>query len=348
VSHTTFAPRPEPYQVLEGAIQEWGGLPHAAVCNTGTAALHLAFESLRLPPGSAVLVPTFAFVACARAVTLAGLTPVFIDCGDDLNIDLCLAEGLLAQGGINPPPSALLLVNTYGRLCDLEKAHFLARKYHLRTVEDCAESHGSVYPPSCSAVLEDRFPDARTWSFYRNKIVCGEEGGAVAFHSPRLADRARSLRSQGYAPGGRWEHEPRGMNYRLTNAQANLILSSLQNVNHNLYLRGRVENAYNTHCPDLWRMPKRDVPWVYDIRIPHLSSHLQTSLLLNLKCEGIEARPGFKPLHTQREYEGHRRNLWGLAERASREVVYLPCGPEVSEESCRKAFEVIRSVTSGL
>lgn len=87
----------EAYQRLEKEWAEFNGLDSAGMvaCSSGTAALHLALEAFRLPPGSEVLVPDYTMVACPRAVAMAGLTPVFVDCDKRLLMDLQLLEKLL-------------------------------------------------------------------------------------------------------------------------------------------------------------------------------------------------------------------------------------------------------------
>src|SRR5262245_15578515 len=103
----------EAYQELEQALGRWVGNPNVVVCSSGTAALHLALEALPIPKGSLVLVPDFTMIACARAVTLAGLTPNFIDCGDDLLMDPTAAF-LAAPADAR----AIMPVHVYGRRCN--------------------------------------------------------------------------------------------------------------------------------------------------------------------------------------------------------------------------------------
>ena len=75
------------FEILEERFQEYLGLASCVGCSSGTAALHLALESLFLSPGSEVILPDYTMVACARAVVLAGMKPVFGDCLDNLCIN---------------------------------------------------------------------------------------------------------------------------------------------------------------------------------------------------------------------------------------------------------------------
>jgi len=66
-------------------------LKYVPVLNSGTACLHLAMRVL----GVDVISPTAAFIAAVNPVTYMGAEPVFMDCGDDINIDPDKLESFL-------------------------------------------------------------------------------------------------------------------------------------------------------------------------------------------------------------------------------------------------------------
>ena len=55
------------------------GAPEFVALSSCTAALHLALNALRLPPGSAVLTTPITFVSTNAAILYEKLTPVFCD-----------------------------------------------------------------------------------------------------------------------------------------------------------------------------------------------------------------------------------------------------------------------------
>lgn len=345
----------KPHEQLEREWAEWNGLDPAGMvaCSSGTAALHLALEALQLPPGSEVIVPDYTMIACARAVTLAGLTPVFVDCDERLLMDFSLV----------PPPSqaisALMAVHVYGRRFPLD--HF-SPNWGIKYIEDLAEGHG-IKPSS--------FTDAACWSFYRNKIVAGEEGGAVWFKDPAHARRARRLRCLGFNQVNDYTHIPRGHNYRMSDAHADLVLESLYgsgslagpnryNAVGKILARKEIEGWYDAACPPEWRMPRRDAVWVYDVLLPWKMStvggpRFSQVVATALQAEGVEARPGFVPMHEQEEYRGCRfvGRVEGVAggevvhypmsSQMAQRVVYLPVQPGITTEAeCRRAMDLIR------
>jgi dTDP-4-amino-4,6-dideoxygalactose transaminase len=323
-------PSLEPYQRLEEEFGKWAGCENVVAVSSGTAALHLALEALRLPPGSEVLLGDFNMVACARAVAMAGLVPVFIDCGHDLLIDKQFAGAAITDN-----TSAVMLVNIYGRLCDLTHFALLSQKHGIAVVEDCAESHGANHVTTWK-------PHARAWSFYRNKVVAGEEGGAVAFRDPLDAILARQLRSLGFTDAHDFNHVPRGHNYRLANTAATLILHSLERAEANIRKRSEIEGWYDALCPQEWKMPPRAAKWVYDLRLPGMDHPQQNEIVKRLQAAGIQARHGFKTMSSQPEFKDCRLVGNGAAYRAAREVIYLPISPgATTKESVQLAFNVL-------
>lgn len=324
----------EPYQELEAALGEWvdrKGM--TVVCSSGTAALHLALEAMRLPPGSKILIPNFTMVACARAAVLAGLEPVFVDPWEDLLLDVNLAyKACNTIAGIK----AIMPVHVYGRRCDMDSIHDLAKEFDLRVVEDLAEAHG---------IDPDRRTDAACWSYYKNKIVAGEEGGSVAFRDADKAELAKQLRSLGFTPAHDFHHIPRGHNYRLANALAVPILESLSNLTFNSSRRRSAERIFEEACPADWRQPTRNVVWVYDIRIPGLSGSEQDRIVAALNKAGIPARHGFKPLAEQAEFKGCTTMSNGRIDSISCEVLYFAVSsPSAAKIAAPKAFEVIKRI----
>ena len=328
----------EAFQRLEREFAAFNGLDPAGMvaCSSGTSALHLAFEAMRLPAGSEVLVPDYNMVACPRAVTLAGLVPAFVDCDERLLMSMRHAGEAYRENETR----AVLFVHIYGRRYDVNRFAWAAVNHveppGIAIVEDLAEAHG---------VKPHLQTDAAAWSFYRNKIIAGEEGGAVWFRDPAHAALARELRTLGFTAAHDYTHTPRGHNYRLSNAHADLILDSLHHYPRNLAERRRLEAAYDRHCPAEWRMPPRQAPWVYDLRIPGMARPQQIEVVRTLQAAGFSARFGFWPMSRQEEYQGCRVVGNGNAVRLASEVVYLPLTPgQVTEDGCQRAMEIIARI----
>ncbi len=318
----------QPYEKFEQEFSKWMGYSpdQMVACNSGTAALHLAIEVLGLAGCPfQFTVPSYAFISCARAVTLAKVNPIFVDCTDELNIDINKIS--FSSGGI-------LAVHTYGRRVEMGEIH---RQFKTQfVIEDMAEMHG---------IVPDLRSHAACWSFHRNKIICAEEGGMVALRDLKHADTARRMRNLGLSDSFDFIHTPRGMNYRLTNAQAVILLNSLNYVEENLEDRRKIEAVYEELIPREWKMPTRDVAWVYDLRIPGMTHEIQRPLVRELNAKGIAARCGFYPLNKQVEY-CYLGFSCPNAERLAQEIIYLPVNPTMTPDDVKRNVSTLRECVS--
>jgi dTDP-4-amino-4,6-dideoxygalactose transaminase len=321
---------PQPYELLEKELAEWAGQDDMVVCSSGSAALHLALEALELPLGSKILVPEFTMIACARSVVLAGHVPVFVDCGDDLLLDHHKVTEVINHVG------AIMAVHIYGRRSDMNWLTSLGKP----VIEDLAEAHGVTPHPKSAAAC---------WSFYRNKIVAGEEGGAVCFprvnsgllswSNPLYPEIARELRCQGFSYEHDFIHRPRGCNYRLSNANAEIIRESLlpQQVKSELQWRRDLETQYNDLLNQFCQRPYRDAPWVYDLFHPRAHE-----LVTILNEQGIQARRAFAPMSMQPEFAAPYTHLKAYTAYGS--TLYLPLDPGTPA----KEMELAAATINGL
>jgi dTDP-4-amino-4,6-dideoxygalactose transaminase len=323
-------------------------------CSSGTAALHLALESLLCGrTKSAVgLTCDYNMVAVPRAMVMADLEPAFIDCDHVGLMDTWTvnSEGKskLTQMVDDCMKSrrwvgAIVVTHLFGRSVNMNKVHHdvqaLREQYNrdIVVVEDMAQLHG---------VAPDERSNAACWSFYKNKVYHGEEGGAVAFPAREKSayETSQSLRSLGNLVQdgmNTYYHQARGHNYRLADCLADKILESLdgkpfshRRVQENLY-----DELLKPRIPDCIQ-PKRISPWMYDLRLRAIFPMRRIEAVRRMNAEGIEARLGFKPMSVQPEFQG----LHSVNEKAHRlggEVILLPMGEKVYDSTIERAVEIL-------
>ena len=70
---------------FEEDTAQYLGVKHAIVVNNGTMADMVALGALKVkyPDKTEVIIPAYTFIAQTNAVFMNGLTPVFVDVGDD-------------------------------------------------------------------------------------------------------------------------------------------------------------------------------------------------------------------------------------------------------------------------
>src|SRR2546421_11745663 len=124
---------------FERGFAELCGTRHAIVCNSGTAALHLALVALGVEPGDEVIVPTMTFVASANAVRYCGATVRLVDSlPDTWNLD---PDDVKRK--FSPRTKAVMPVHLYGQPADMTPILELAEEHGVAVVEDAAEAHGA-------------------------------------------------------------------------------------------------------------------------------------------------------------------------------------------------------------
>lgn len=290
---------------FERSFADYNGVSHGVACSSGTAALTLALRALDIGPGDEVIVPEFTMIASAWAVTYTGATPVFVDCADDLNIDVSKIEEK-----ITPRTKAVMPVHVYGRRCDMDAVMDLAHQYNLRVVEDSAEAHG-IRPVG----------DIACYSLYANKIITSGEGGVCLTDDSRLADQLAHLRAMAFTKDHSFLHRKLAYNFRMTAMQAAVALAQVERIDDILARRREIESRYDQGLKDvrgITLMPPRDVVWMYDVR-----AERREELRAYLKTEGIETRLFFKPMSRQ---PGYHDPVWPYlnATRFSTDGLYLP------------------------
>ncbi|MEU2602899.1 DegT/DnrJ/EryC1/StrS family aminotransferase [Streptomyces hirsutus] len=290
---------------FETAFAEYNGSAHGVACSSGTTALTLALRALGVGPGDEVIVPEFTMIASAWAVSYTGATPVFVDCGDDLNIDVSRIEEK-----ITPRTKVIMPVHIYGRRCDMDPIMDLAHQYGLRVVEDSAEAHG-VRPVA----------DIACFSLFANKIITAGEGGICLTDDPYLTEQMAHLRAMAFTKDHSFLHKKLAYNFRMTSMQAAVALAQTEQLDSILATRREIERRYDeglSGIDGITLMPPRDVLWMYDLRADR-----RDELMDFLKDEGVETRLFFKPMSRQ---PGYLDPVWPSlnASRFSEDGFYLP------------------------
>jgi perosamine synthetase len=292
-------------------------------CNSGTNALYIALLALGVGKGDEVLVPSYTMIATAWAVTYTGATPVFIDCADDLNMDVSLIEE-----AISPNTKAIIPVHIYGRRCDMYTINEIADNHNLFVIEDMAEAHG-IIPMS----------DIACYSFYGNKILTTGEGGMCLTHSRHLADSMRSYANMYFDKDRTMIHPKIGHNFRITNLQSAVGYAQVQRISEILEKRDKIQHWYNKYLKAIYLMPLREVVWQYDIDCGDRRDIIKQTLA----DKGIESRFGFKPMEQQPMYFYEKYNLLNSYKWSNR-ILYLPTFYDITEKQVKEICQIINEI----
>lgn len=180
-------------EAFEAQLAGFSGTKFCVGVGSGTSALYLALKALGVGPGDEVITTPLSWVATLNAIHATGATPVFVDIGDDLNIDAALIEAALT-----PCTKAVVPVHFTGRLCDMGRIMDIAGGNGLVVVEDAAQALGA----EMDGKMAGAFGEAGAFSFNPMKVFSGfGEAGAVVTDNEEAAERLRSLRYLGTVEG---------------------------------------------------------------------------------------------------------------------------------------------------
>ena len=123
---------------LEQEFAAYTGAGHCVGVGSGLDALWLAIRALEISRGDEVIVQGNTYIASVMGITMNGATPVFIEPDKFYQIDVDQIEAK-----ITPRTKAVMVVHLYGQVAQMDRIVDLCRKYQLRLIEDCAQSHGA-------------------------------------------------------------------------------------------------------------------------------------------------------------------------------------------------------------
>lgn len=326
---------------FENQFAEYCGCKYGiAVCN-GTIALHLALIGLGIGKGDEVIVPTFTMIASAFAVCYTGAKPVFVDADKDTwNIDVKKIEEKITS-----KTKAIMPVHIFGKMCDMDAIHALAKKYNLYVLEDAAEAHGASY----HGVKAGASSDIAAFSFFANKNITTGEGGMVVTNNKEFYDRARYFKNVCFPLDGprNYQHEDIGYNYRMSNVVAAIGLAQVEKADDYKEMRIRNHQLYKKYLSDVPGIlfqsePDKDcidVCWMNTIVIdPAKYGHYKDELIAHLKENEIDTRLLFTGMHKQKammDYGCDCSGEYPVCEWLTENGFYLPSSSSLTEEQIK-------------
>ena len=290
LSHGRIVLGPEVSQ-LEERIAEYSRKKYAVGVNSGTDALYLALRSLDVGPGDEVITTPMSWIATLNAIVLCGATPVFVDIGEDLNINAHLVEA-----AITPRTKVILPVHYTGKLCDITRIVEVADRHQVIVVEDAAQSFGA----RLNSAVAGSSGYVNCFSMNPMKVLNAYgEAGAVVTDDPDLCDKLVSLRYAGTVD--REDCHYPSLNGRIDTLQAAMLLVNLRYLEDKIARRRAMAEFYSQALGEVVICPKEEsgsfsVYYTYTIiaeQRDRLADHLAT--------KGIETKihhPILMPYHT--------------------------------------------------
>ena len=299
---------------------------YSIAVSSGTAALEIAVKALGIKKNDEVLVPNFTIISNALAVIKQKAKPVLLDCNlENWNIKI---EDI--EKKITKKTKAIIITHIYSFPNDMDKILKICRRKKILVIEDAAEVIGLNYKnKKCGS-----FGDISTFSFYANKQITTGEGGMISVNKLDLFNKCKSLRNLCFGKINRFNHNDIGWNYRMTNLQAALGLSQINNINQIVKKKMLIGRRYYKNLSNnknLQILPptnsySKNIYWVVGIVIK--SKKMKARLLSKKLIKfGIMTRPFFWPMHEQEIFKKmklFKKNNFKNSTYLSRYGLYLP------------------------
>lgn len=219
---------------FEKEFAEYLGAKYCVGVASGLDALKIAIHLLGIGKGDEVIVQGNTYIATVMGITENGAVPVFVEPDNYNNIDVEKIESRISSR-----TKAIMVVHLYGQAANMDSIMQLAKKYHLKVVEDCAQSHGAEWKGKKTGT----FGDISCFSFYPTKNMGAfGDAGAIVTNNRMLAEQAKVYRN--YGSNKKYHNEIVGLNSRMDEIQAGMLRIRLKYIDEVISERRRIAEKY--------------------------------------------------------------------------------------------------------
>jgi perosamine synthetase len=337
------------HERFEKAFSHYIGTKYAMALPSCTSAIHLSLLSFGIGKGDEVIIPDLTWIATAAPITYVGAVPVFADCDEKT---WCISPDNF-QECITPKTKAVIPVDLYGNMPEMDAIRDIAEDRHLAIIEDAAEAIGSEFHGKRAG----SFGDTGVFSFHGSKTLTTGEGGMLVTGREDIYQRCLALRDHGRAPGEKmfWNAEV-GFKYKMSSMQAALGLAQLERIEELVDRKRQIFTWYQKNLQPVEGITLNCEPsgtknsyWMVTAIFDPKFGLFKEDIMRMMKEKGIDLRPFFYPLSSQPAYtaltsarKARRRN--NVAYRISPYGVNLPCGMNMDEERVEFVFNAIKEV----
>jgi dTDP-4-amino-4,6-dideoxygalactose transaminase len=294
----------------------------------GTDAIYVILKSLGIGKGDEVITAANSWISSSETITQTGASCVFADVETGY---YCIDPELLEEK-ISSRTKALIVVHLYGQSAEMEKISRICKKHNLFLIEDCAQSHFTMYKDQPAGT----FGIAASFSFYPGKnLGAYGDAGAIISNDDRLAEKMRMYANHGALTKHR--HVMEGINSRLDGLQAAILLAKLPRLKEWNAKRNKLAENYSRLLAGVNQLglpktrPQTYHSWhLYVIRLAKRDEMKEF-----LKEKGIETQihyPAALPFLKAYDYLGHTPRDFPVASQFQSEILSLPMFPELENE----------------
>ena len=316
---------------FEAAFAQYLGTKHAVLTSSLTNSLHLSLMIAGIAPGDEVITTPLASVSSTNSILHCGAKPIFVD----VELETGLLDIKQVESAITERTKAIIVVHLYGQMADMSSFKQLADQHNLLLIENAAHAIEAVRDGIQPATLGF----SACFSFHLSKNITAGTGGAVATNDHLVAERAKSLRHNGFS---NIDDTRRmlglGNNYLATDFQAAILRSQLERIDQMWQRRKEIYEryaaaftelgiAFNQVAPNSRHAYHRIAAWVDPTR----RDFIREMLL----AQGIQTSIHYEPIHLKTFYcekFGFCKGEFPIAERLGASTITLPLYHSLSNE----------------
>ena len=304
---------------------------------SGLDALWIAFRVLGVGVGDEVIVQGNTYIASVMGITINGATPIFVEPDEYYNIDVSKIEEKITD-----KTKAILIVHLYGQAANMKSIIEICKKYNLRLVEDCAQSHGARF----AGKMTGSFGDIGCFSFYPSKnLGAFGDAGAITTDDEKFAESVRIFRN--YGSEKRYFNKIIGANSRLDELQAGFLRVKLRHLNELNEEKRSLCEHYLTNLQNKKIILPRIFKWSTHVWHQFVIRCKERDRLINyLDKNGIGTIIHYPiPPHLSEAYSylGLKKGTLPITEQYANEVLSIPLYNGMTEEEQRYIIEKINA-----
>ncbi len=331
---------------FESKFANYCGTSRCVGVANGLDALILIFKGFKqlglLKDGDEVIVQANTYIASIISITASGLVPVFVEPDKD-TYNLSVEN---VSKAITSKTKAILAVHLYGQLSPMKELKELAEKNSLLLVEDCAQSHGAMDDRGLKA---GNLSDAAGFSFYPGKNMGAlGDAGAVTTSNESLANIIKTMGN--YGSQKKYYNEVQGVNSRLDEIQAAVLLVKLKYIDHENEIRRRIAKRYLTEIKNPHLILPKSTPGSLDhvFHVFVIRSKNRRELIEYTDAQGIQTLIHYPiPFHKQGAYQEYSSLQLPITEKIHEEILSIPISPVMEEGDVDQVIRVLNEYRPG-
>ena len=324
---------------FENEFAKYCNVNHCIGVANGLDALILVLRAWKelgyLKDGDEVIVPSNTYIASILAISENNLVPVFAEPDKttyNINIDSINAVK-------TERTKVILPVHLYGKVCPMDEIKEFADNNQILVLEDCAQAHGA----ELLSRKAGSWGNAGAFSFYPGKNLGAlGDAGAITTDNDELATTLKALRN--YGSHIKYKNQFKGVNSRLDELQAALLMVKLPNLDNENHRRRKIAKLYKEYINNknimLPTHPDNDPEHVWHLYV--IQTNHRQELVDYLDAKGIQTLVHYPiPPHQQNAYKELNDSSYPISEQLHQTVLSLPISPVMTDEEVSYVIKTI-------